>query len=861
MALFDVPICSWEKGNWPVAKGDELTSALAEDLRRRIFLARNLGAGDIDIARSYGLSVDNDPEEPTWIPFTAANWEAAWAGLDDPEIDIIPGQYIVCFEDAGEVVDLYINKEGMTGEDFVDAPPITGGGMLDSHWLLYPNPNKYHHFDKNAGRLEIGASQRYFVKYHPAVVECGISAYTCIAPAYKWYPKQTDPLEQLVPLKAGGQVTRRLDPLLRKVEIKRDYISQAPWTKWDRTRIVADTYPDHVCTKAKRVNEYVLANGDPKDYLSPAEAATYGQDYSDPLLGEDFQSQAIHVCEFQDNFSKEVDELWIKNWVHFHYNVIWETDVTWARGKIVYLAEYDTSPATYIMDAFYSCIQGHTSIAGTPEDEKKPGTDEGNAYWATPAFQPTLFGNSTSYCPAHIEYCRLKELDDQETAGYGNYKIDRSEFFDCNGSAFELLLKYIDDENPCYDWYFDTEHPFVPGWMYHEHYKSPGGQPTLYPLPRGCWRRTWRHSQSKPCHSVTGVPFLMWPGELGDPPGYWEGRGYYGAGEDDWNIMLKRFIITQDDYDLLTEWFEFLYRVVDVEDLYEDAIVGYDDEIERMNKRHEPAQTINKAYGEDEVESIEQFEIHHNLINDMRQVLGQLNLVYSAKTIYCNTYYHGPTDIIYGSDPGALYQAGKAVAESDLILKTLSDECDYRPKIYWDAGREEWATYYVGEWLHKRLLVYTVASVYAPDLGGYGGELPIVNRDSAAFVMNFPYIYSDGGLETNDGAQIGVDPLSVTPDSDVTDWKYKFLKFPLLERVWEYDGGADTWYLREYYEVGPHNDWPPESYFEEGGLSWSRAVGGAWMSGYTVGHNSELIDYEAYPESVFELDELNFIEV
>jgi len=858
MALFDVPICWWEKGKWLMEMGDEYTSALFEDIRKRMFFIRNLAAGDIDIVRSYGLSQDNDPDPPTWIPFTNANWSAAWAGLDDPEITITPGQYVVCFEDVGEVVDLYINKEGMTGDVFVDTPPVTAEGMLNSKWLLYPNPNNYHHFDKNTGRLEIGADQRYFVKHHTGKAGCGISAYTAIIPAYQFYPKQTDPLEQLIALKEGSQVIRRLDPILRKVEIKRDYISQTPQTHWNRTRIVADTYPAHVCVLAKRANEYVLDDGDPSGY-SDEES---GQDYSDPLINEAYQDQVIHTAEFQDNFSKEVDELWIRNWVHFHYNANWETDKTWARGKIVYLPEYDASPAAFIMDAFYISKQNHTSTAGTPESEKKPGTDEGDAYWATPAFQPTLFGAATGYCPAHIEYCRLKETDDQET-GWGNYKVDRSEFFDCNGSAFELLLKYIDNEQPCYDWYFDTEHPFVPGWMYHEHYKSPAGQPTLYPIPRGCWRRTWRHSQNKPCHSETGAPFLMWPGELGDPPGYWEGRGYYGAGEDDWNTMCKRFIITQDDYDLLTTWFEHLYRVVDVEALYEAAIEGNGAAIERMNKRHEANQIINKPYGEGEVESIEQFEIHHNLINDMRQVLGQLNLLYSAKQVNCFSYYNGATEEIFNGDPGDLYREGKAIVENASTLVVGSDPCTYQPKIYWDEGEQKWGTVNLASWFLPRVLVYTVTSVYGPNLGKYtGGDLPIVSRDSSDFVMNFPYRGNKpDGFETNDCAQVGIEPMSACPDPDDMTQYYKFLKFPLIERVWEYDSGADTWFLREYYKVGPHNGWPLESYFEEGGLSWARSAFMYWMSGYTVGYNSEIIDYDAYDTSIFELDELNFIEL
>jgi len=115
--------------------------------------------------------------------------------------------------------------------------------------------------------------------------------------------------------------------------------------------------------------------------------------------------------------------------------------------------------------------------------------------------------DNESYDPANnINHPVYARLDDK--------------YWHCNVSAFELVLREIGN----FDWWWDTSHPAVSWELYDNNQDDPGS----WPLPRGCWRRTWKHSMGR-----VGVGTKMWPQESGDPPGYSE----------------SKFIVTQAVYD------------------------------------------------------------------------------------------------------------------------------------------------------------------------------------------------------------------------------------------------------------------------------------------------------------------------
>ncbi|MHA2120019.1 MAG: hypothetical protein ACW990_02315 [Promethearchaeota archaeon] len=886
MVEFVVQDCWWEEATWPLIKMDEFNHRHLEDLRKRMFLIRNLNAGNVDIIKQYGILPPMTTgqaagfEEPPMVPYDNNNWAIVWGsfGQFNP---IEPGDKIVCFKDTTGHIDLYTNSGVVYWETVTLMPPVSINGQLSGGWLLYPNPNKYHDLDANAGRPSIGADGRWRVVNHPrgsGYCEGVFERYHIAEKAHRWYPRHTDPIEQVSPLKIGGSIRRRQDPKKWKVEVENLHISQRPWTHHYRTKTICapgTCYPEHKCIRARRLNEYVFANSDPKDALIEDPQNPIGQNYSDDLLCDAFQDQVIHVCESQNNFVKDVNDAWIKNWVHFNTLYTWATTAdpgyTYSYGNIVWVGEYDLD-SKFEMDAFYVCTQTHVSMIG---DEKMPGTAGGADYWHSPAFYP-------GYIKAHVPFAKLIDTENIQGDGAAYHDIDPAELWDCNGSAYELLLREIDPDsnNPHYDWYWDTAFPYIPWWLYTEHYEQFSGDPILYPIPRGCWRRIWKHSMGRPYHPTTKIPFLMWPGEWGYPPGFWEGRGSGGAGENDFRVMDHRFIVTQIQYSMskAIDSTINLFRVVDVESLYATACAGREEEREKLLATHDHVimrYTKKEVDGEWVYIPQPQYEITAQLINDMRIVLGQLNLLLQSEQIGTPNTHSSIQSILnerYDTSVGA-FSAAKAECDATMAPEINQDASGYNCQVLWDVATSKWR---VDTSFYKREHNTLIAIKEIPRSGDFSGgieDLPIVNINAAHALYQLWYRgFQPSAISWSiiDSMQIGNSNRFVVPalDSgdigDPTTFRVAYIELDFIQSYWYWDGGGDKWVHVEEWKLSNYSPWPPEEFFTNLDLaytySWSRGAY-IWQNDDAGDSSGFYIDYNLYPESVFERDEINFIEV
>ena len=837
----------WEEADWPIKKGDEVLANYFEDLRKRIWLLFNQAAGIVNIIEMYGLSTPLNGDQPVYIPYTLDNWAAGWAfgGTRNP------GELVVAFQDVTGQTDIYINSTGFTQEAIILHPPVNAAGQIDEHyWKLGANPNKYHHCDFNAGRPTIGASNRWLIRYHPASPPdvCDWPHYICREHAYRMYPRQVDFLHQIPPIKEGSIITQRT----KKVGVKNEYITKHPVTHWSRS---LDYDPYHKCIKGRRLNEYTLSYGEPYKTALPV-----GQNWIDPLIDEAYQDQAIRACESSPLFVWFADEEWIENFIHYNADDWTDDDgggdKDWAYGGIVYVSGYNPGD-NYPEDCFYICKKDHTASPGLP---KKPGTAAGADYWETPAYQP-------KYIDHNIEFPFMQDVfGDEIVTGKWNFDLlSSAEYWDCNGSSFELALKNIGR----YDWYFDTGHPYVPWWVYKNTYGSPNDPPN-YPLPRGTWRRTWKYSMGRPCHPETKVPYLLWPGELGDPPGYWTERSQI------YKRLDKRFIVTQGQYDNIT-LNQDEYRVVDVESLYAQAVIDEEAEhgegyVEQLLSRHDPART-------DGDKSL--FEIH-NLINDLRYVLVQLRYVYKQFGYTAFQYYRSArrtTDPYPGPvPPKATSLAAHVAAKNIAMLETHIEWMGAPPPDYdWSIHLHSTVKWIGGfGWTGAANVVDTQMGFCYVRLEVYRGankELPL-----------FPYIgtmalhlglqnglecadYIPHGTYKRDPCAVGIEGKIHTPHCDSYDsvnWEHAFIGTkPYWEGWWWYGEPTNEWVYYTTWIIEPSDDWFIEEFFAN--ADQTDAYKQWWKTTLLKIENTVPammeIDLEQFDASVFEEDEFNYIEV
>jgi len=778
----------------------------------------------------YGkLTKELDDDQPTYVAFDNNNW-AGWVFEDE----ISPGGVRVAFEDTTGHIDVYTNYCNLTAEQLNRNPPVSKAGVLNPLWALSVDPNKYHHSDFNAGRPSIGADHRWTIRNHPesSPTDCNLPEELCREQNYRWYPRDTKPTTQRYPLKKNGQVIQQLD----KLEIASKYLFQHPITHWERS-IESPSYEK--CKKGRRLNEYVLEEGEPWRTNHPEQ-----NNYVDPLINQSYLDQVIRACESLVRLVWPASDEWIENFLHYNAADWDDNNKYWTYGTIVFVPDYNVD-GLYSDNCFFICTQTYTA---TPGDPKKPGTSAGADYWETPAYNPR-------YMAYNVEFPCMQDAGEDDIAShFVNSELSSAEYWDCNGSTFELCLKNLCE----YDWYFDTGHPYNPWWMYKFRFDYASLSNSM-PSPYGTWRRFPRYSMGRP------KDFLLWPGELGDPPGYWEGR------DKIYKRLRKRFIVTQAKYDAIeVEACREHYRVVDVEALYRQRVAEYGEEyVEGLLTTHDP-----------------QFEIHHDMLNHLRSVLVQLRYIFKSLPCDLNIYYHSATKTSGAADnpPGkdtslAAHREAKeyALKPNHFEIITWGDYKGYvaiHTRVTWNVTLGKWVacSAYDAGWTRKaytllRLIFYEGDNKVLPSFPSLGTMLIHLKFNWYVNCVSNPAPPDTGKLIWEPCVVGVVDKTFKAKCSETGLDRYGFAGSDPSWQGWQWNNVTKKWLYWMYWWIMPGEPWPDESWFNGSDKNWTwhwrkKEMHFELTSGVSKTVPAMLeIDLEKYDKSVFEWDNTNFIEV
>ena len=540
----------WEKATWPAVKSEELQSAHFVDISKRMWLLMNPYAGNIDTTIEYG-KWNGDDETFEYIDYEWSNWEN-WA----PANEYNPGELIVKYRwgEGANQVDLFVNRIFITGATLNNSPPVyppdwpvewARGFLNDNVWLLTTDPNKYHHWDYNAGRLDIPRLfetlpvGRYHIVNHGSATDYGIW------PAYMRLPQQTDPYEHVKPIKDGASIYRRHWPWEQARLHRTNFLDTQTIRRYQDSVVGVEDTPWYHSADWPAISEYIFSGGE------PAESQQVGViDLRESKINKAYQDNIQHLIEQFFNYAVEVDTHWKQSWRYWH---LFGTEMSTENSNDCWGAVFDYVrgvPAAWLSTTLYSkgaCVTHSNkywrSIWPTSNLNNEPAAE--SEYWASELYVPDYFKTDPVYV----------QLSDY--------------LHHCNSSAFEKVLKDIG----YYDWYWDPN-AAVPWWMYQKHYylmtlhlaDPEAGWDEMaeqrYPIPRGCWRRIWRYTmswdESRSQKSRYGKEIeidgkqvsMMWPGELGDPPGYDEQLYWQGViGDMNYNWWRFHHVITQAQWD------------------------------------------------------------------------------------------------------------------------------------------------------------------------------------------------------------------------------------------------------------------------------------------------------------------------
>jgi hypothetical protein len=828
---------------WPVKKGDEIKASLFEVLRRWVWLLFNPRAGNIDLSAVYGHAIiDTSGYYLESMPYTRLIWPGNMVLQDTRR----PGQLWVYYEDSEGVVDLYVNCLSLNNETMVNNPPITDTGKLSSFWKLAADPNKYHHFDFNAGRPSINATHRWRIIDHPeSNVSCGqLPGYTSIEQAYRYYPKSLDYLFQTLPIKRNGSVEK----IIQKVEITKEAITKWPRTHHERS---LDTSSYEPCKKARALNEYVLESGEPWREDHP----THYPNYVDKLVVPAVQDQIVRACESLTTLAWPSSQEWLNNFIHYNAVEWSEASVVYEYGDIVYVSDYNPN-LDYPDTCFFICKKTHTS-----SPSNKPAV-AGNEWWHTPAYE-------TKYTPYNIEFHHTQDIPSDVISDnfFDTLGLSSSEYADCNGSCFELCLKNLGE----HDWWLDVEHPFKPYWMYKFQKENPGEVSNQLPSSLFSWRRTWKHSMGGFDNDA-----LIWPGELGFPPGYWAGR------DEVYKRLNNRFPISRETWNAMTNITnrDQHYRVLtvgDVEALYEQARLDHGAEVfDELLTRHDAVKVAD---------GVENFEIHHDLLNHCRYVLAQLRYVYGRFSASITRYensarYRGeptqPADS-WESTPLQAFRTAKNIVDSrrNFMVSPVgvqtydAAEVGINGEVDWDSGQSAWTGAYLfpnTAFLYGLVSIklYEGSSRVLPSLPNKGIMMFHLAHETNLDCTNEP---PASGRRIWEPCEVGVSGTSFKPSCDTYGGVYPEYAFvggrPSWEGWYTPDSGS-TWQYWVYYWLYPAEPWMDESYFasavQEENWDWWKQTEVSMVEVNYI-HGMIELDLNTFDESVFDEDLNNYIEV
>lgn len=457
-----------------------------------------------------------------------------------------------------------------------------------------------------------------------------------------------------------------------------------------------------------------------------------------------------------------------------------------------------------------------------------------------------------------------------------------AEYWDCNSSVAELALRNLGE----YDWYLDNSRPFVPWWIYNFQHEYAAIAYEL-PIPKRCWRRFPRHTTGRPKNPETGEEYLLWPGQLGYPPGYWTDR------DPIYKRLKKRFMINQSDWDRITTQAnkDNHYRVMeqsDIRALYDQAVAeqeavhgeGY---VEDLLSTHDPVGYDSTGQP--------MWEIHHDLINHARYVLSQLRYVYKVFSAGINQYYGSARKLSDSGPPSDLdrdtsveaYTAARDRAMQPSNLEWVSSngysaDIALHGDVNWRPVPSKWTGALVSIDTRIGYGLVTI-TLFQEASEGAGKELPIYpNKGTMLFHLKYQTGYectttlppAETGKYKLEHLEVGVAGKSFLPvcaNYGGLYWEYAFVGSISDWEGWVYDTGSKKWSYIMYYWIVPAEPWMADGYFANADPAWTWCM---WRKSTLVqmvsGSAFQLpgmleIDFESFDTSVFEEDDTNFIEV
>jgi len=859
----------WMVGEWPLEKGNEIQSAHFEDISKLAWLIEHPCAGNIDLLSNYGKWV-GDATTHRYVEYDQSNWPS-W----NPGAVYHYGSPVVLYRwgpDEGQV-DLFVLNAQIKG-DLLNLNPPVMAGVLSNYWLLTVDPNKYSHWNFNAGRPGIGADARWIMAQH-GQDELTKEWWYGRWEAWRELPKHTDKFEQIPYLKTGPTAEPRSSP----VEQDRDHISQLLKTQTGRSFTDGSVGVDPITYWVHKdiptmYSEYAAVSGEPVGSLQ------VGPDYTDRKLNQAHQDRVQHLIERNYTYLWPVDQFWKDNWQYWQvYGMEMDKDHDGGclnavydyaggyRGAWVVPTYYYKGENVYHNGYWWRCIMNNPAAA---DNEPGVGVDY-STYWADPPL------HQPNYIATDPIYVRFNDP-----------------LWRCNSSAFEKVLEIISQggESKC-DWYFDDKYPAMDWITYQKHYHLltlHDADPTAgwrelalrrYPLPRGCWRRIWRHTQHWDQDRVQKGRFgkeidingkmvsMMWPGELGTPPGFTGGPDdqlvWFGdVGGIHYDFWIFRYLVTQEVFDNMerpggSEWiYDQYYIAQDTEQLFRDAYRANTDVEAKIAARHDPVSTEWLDSGGGTMKEYPVYEIHHDLLNDLRDALSQLRIFGQ----YCNVeaqVHKSTAQLSDFSTSLAAYAAGKAHCEAEIDVDHVCNfmsvgyigmvVVDIGPPVTYDTSGTVSHDYWTSKHWHE----ITITK-------GSGEHFPA--KEVGTLIMDVKIWWEQH--DPGDTCTIGAGSFTYKPPADGITRRAFIGEVP-IDCDWVYDGsGGDPgdWSLQCTFRISPADPWPPDAAFNLSGVSrdWYR---GAWVE-VTTGSSVALaweLDFEGFETSVFEQDPHNFIEV
>lgn len=661
---------SFEQANWSLTDTSEISHKHFEDLRKYIWVSYNKSRGLFDIDIWFGENLAD-----------VAAWEVEYPGDANPTIYYYLGELQVQYK--GE---LFGNSVSMSDSQVHNNPPLDDDGELDeSYWVRLANPNLYHHFDYNSGR--------YVMIYHAD--NAYQNEHCCFLPAYKWLPQQTDPQEQRYPIYPKSWVigseykkgiyTRSLGtPWLSYLCIKDHTADSDNQPKvgddWETYWLRVPTSP--VPWKEDPLSYFIAGRyciNDGTEYLCILTHLIH--DYTEPGVGlywetywteEDCTDKIIRRYDLIEIKAEHITELPIAQFMR-----------TWALASMLpgNPSEYTVGGQEPVDDKIENNqVRKNQLMCNAYQDCVTTAIDRCSGFLA----KATAFFINNWETRTWQGGLRNPPLvhDPSTEADHPEYDTIGKAWWGCNASAYEYCLKKMGH----YDWYWSTT-PYVPKWLHNEHYcDQPIDDVALkYPMPCGCWRRTWKWSFGR-------VGTTMYPGN-GDPPEYYPNKICITQAQED------AAEVAWDEEWPPSRWYDD-YQVVSDSILPEEWQNGTLYEADGFSKNGKPFQvylcTANHTssvdtepgVGEDWedywTESSEGLtatqeatlaehhdgdEIHHELVNDMRQCFLYLDsmpgeLVFSTSTVSGDMWWSWGVDV--QGTAAAAYSEGKSQAMTPL---------------------------------------------------------------------------------------------------------------------------------------------------------------------------------------------------